>query len=652
MFPKRMGMNQNIFPKDSFIKLISFFFVLFLLTNQVQAQIAPPPYSLVSATQYAGGYSYAPLAPQCFENGGTYQNCYTPIATYWTPDNNTWFQDINSASILALTSQPWFTQSSSNIPECFDNSFSCQYVLEQTTPNIGYNGLLIGTNLSDNTSQITIGNTGILETGGTLALGALCNTGDTVVADIDTNNNNILMCAPPQQQLPQLPSQNSDASSDLFDMDGCAESCDPVNFATQAVTDYVVDYQNKSPYPIVWSRRYYEDSTAGHWVFNYDRSVHIRLLTSTTATMTLFRENGEKVYLTGTRANAGSNWTWTLPQVNGASAFIAQVSTDQNLDVITIINNKDETESYNQSGQLTQLQDLNGNTLTFTYSSLGQLIKILDSTGRYLTLSYSNSLQTSSENPASSSSSESSTTVSYYSSMNNVIQDLYPLSVTDGNSTISYGYNVIQLVSGIQNLVGYTSSSLVELTSVTHEDGSIFTYQWNNNVGFWGQSTDELNQVYQNFIQYSTQNGQNPATSSNYLGSSQEQFNYSTLGNTFTVTEPNNFNITGTFNANNQITSMSSPCYLCAVPNDASIVYDNYGNPITLTDFNGNVETRTYDTNRSLVLTDTKASGTPLAQTITYQWDTRFRKPDVITRPVQTPTNPYRGRHINNHLYA
>lgn len=53
--------------------------------------------------------------------------------------------------------------------------------------------------------------------------------------------------------------------------EGCTTSCNPVNLSTGAKRDYVVDYENLSPYPIVWARSY--SSRRAAWTFNYTQRI-------------------------------------------------------------------------------------------------------------------------------------------------------------------------------------------------------------------------------------------------------------------------------------------------------------------------------------------------------------------------------------------
>ena len=52
----------------------------------------------------------------------------------------------------------------------------------------------------------------------------------------------------------------------------------------------------------------------------------------------------------------------------------------------------DETETYNVSGQLTQVTSRTGLTHTLNYDAQGRLISVADAFGRQLTFSYSNAL--------------------------------------------------------------------------------------------------------------------------------------------------------------------------------------------------------------------------------------------------------------------
>ena len=59
------------------------------------------------------------------------------------------------------------------------------------------------------------------------------------------------------------------------------------------------------------------------------------------------------------------------------------------------------------------------------------------------------------------------------------------------------------------------------------------------------------------------------------------------------------------------------------------------------TDFSGNVTTYAYDTINNLETSRTEAYGTTQARTITTQWDSNWREPDLITEPNRTTAFTY-----------
>jgi RHS repeat-associated protein len=554
----------------------------------------------------------------CVGRGGTYPSCYPPLATYWTDDNYSYvFATQQDAGLF------WYNNTLSNpgnYYDCYTNSTeTCTYQIlapaNNSQPDIAYTLQYYSTS---NGTTTAVGSDGLKAT-------AICNPGDFEILDSNSQQQNIWSCSPPySSNTPPSYSSQATSASDLFPKQGCGKSCDPVDLATLLLTDYKVDYQNDSPFPIVWSRRYVSTANYGKWIFNYSRIALAIENNSTSASMMISREDGQQIELIGTRTSSTSDWIWT-PTANPsgttvATPMVATVTSAQDLSWVKIQNLSDQTEMYDNTGKLISITDLDGNALTFTYTA-NQLTQITDSTGRYLNITYNNQTVSANTGTVNNSGNTVYQNVYYYAGANNLMNNINPASVTDGVSTISYSYST-QYNS---NYALYTT-----LNSVTHEDNTVTTYQYNAS-GFWTGTLDENNNTYQTYNYSSSTPSQVSSTS---LGSGVDTYSFSSSS----ITYPNGTSTSIVINTNNQITYLSRPCYTCDVMNDNSVTYDAYGNAITIQDFNRNIQSNTFDTTRSLPLTVTNAYNTSLAQTTTYQWDTRFRKPDQIVEPVQTPT--------------
>jgi RHS repeat-associated protein len=455
--------------------------------------------------------------------------------------------------------------------------------------------------------------------GGLIYEQATCPKGEMLIANTATWDYPNLMCQD-NTVVNGNSSANAIESSNLQAKVGQGNSPDPIDLVTQNVKGYEVDYKNQSPLPIVWSRTYV--GTKNEWVFNYQRSVTLTIISSTSAVLTLNRQDGQTIEMTGTLTN--SAWVWTPPvnTATTASIFLGTVTTDSALTTAYVVNMDDQTETYNLStGTLTKIQDLKGNYLNFSYNNDNFLTQITDNTGRYLTISGNTTGQQTGQvfsgqydanhNPIYNS-------YVYYSTTNEQLASQLPSSITDGTSTISYTYGFL----------GTSTAPIITLSTVTQADGTVLTYNYNSN-GQWTGTVDQSGNSYQTY-NYRTSGTVTSMWQGNQVGEWQFTNNV--------ITYPNGTTSTVIGNSNGQVTSSSRPCLGCSIPYAKTIVYDAYGDPITLTDFAGNVESITYNTSRSLPLTVTDAYGTSLAQTTKYQWDSRFRQPDQIVTPVQTPT--------------
>ncbi|TAN25328.1 MAG: hypothetical protein EPN31_15580 [Castellaniella sp.] len=430
-------------------------------------------FSMIMPNQaMAGTNPYA----KCVQNGGDSQDCIRPIANFFVTTSAPFSQPtaifLNEDDSIAYrikadnycsgpcywTSDPQLTYISP-VGYSPDTNYKYRVVSIHTYVDGSVTGILYS-------SQY-----------------AFCTSGYEYFLDATSSTEAVAMCRPAYGTKHHgSTSDEANPSSDLIDKEGCAKSCDPVDLATGELTDYKVDYQNKSPYPIVWSRYY--NSFSKRWSFNYERSVHIEAVDDTHATLSLNREDSQTLPFVGTRAAAGVDWTWT-PAAPSSSAswmnnpIVATISSSQDLTSVSIRNKHNEIETYEgNSGHLTKMEDLNGNHLLFTYNADNRLSKIEDSAGRHIDLSYDSSAisTTFPIGEVDSNGDPIIRTVSHYPSLFDMSIDNHPIIVSDGTTNVGYVYGI----------TGGTNYPQVQLLEVINPDNTSVQYQYGpeeNNSG-------------------------------------------------------------------------------------------------------------------------------------------------------------------------
>lgn len=408
---------------------------------------------------------------------------------------------------------------------------------------------------------------------------------------------------------------------DTGNPEGCPDGCNPVALSDLHKKDHVVDYQNASPYPIVWSRNW--NGRVNQWFFNYDRRLMASLLASdpSQANVTLRRQDGQTLAFHGTLS--GGTWTWTpnLGSVNKNAMALITLQSNASLTSFTVLNHHDETETYNALGQLTAVQDIRALPLTFTYDPLGRLTLITDASARTLAVTYP-------DNDASTGTSITVTdkdgnvvpyTFHSYVGPGAAQANLFPEIVSNG--TLAVGYVVVPNPAG-----GYEPPAV--LSEVILPDSTVLTYNYDTSGNYLGL-TDE------NGDRYSTYTYAGSKLSKTVHGVGQETIQYSSTKVTF----PNSqFTTYGKDSASLKNTSMSQRCAWCTGDMAKTTSYDAAANPTSITDFDNHTQTRVYDQARGVPTSITDASGTAQARTTTITWDPRFLKPTVIVTPAQTPS--------------
>jgi RHS repeat-associated protein len=335
-----------------------------------------------------------------------------------------------------------------------------------------------------------------------------------------------------------------------------------------------------------------------NWRHSFDRSLSYTTEGGTSAT--LYRDNGSIVIF---RLKDGA---WTVdPDVQDKL-----VSTASGWTYFEAATRQHET--YDMSGYLTSIVDVNGLVTSMTYSTADTptsvapyanlLLTVTDAHGRTLSFTYVPGLYAWSSR-------------------------LSTVTLPDGG-VISYSY------------ADDSATQVSNLGQVTYPDGSKKTYQYTMNQGDipWPNAltgvVDEKGVLYTE-ISY---DNQGRATGSHLAGGADAtSIVYNTDGTT-SVTYPLGVTTTLNFavmNYDTRTTGVSSPCgAACQQPN-AAATYDSTGHTTSTTDFNGNVRGTTFDAN-GLLTEEIAASGTSAQRTTDTTWDTSLRQP--LTRTAKDNT--------------
>ncbi len=336
--------------------------------------------------------------------------------------------------------------------------------------------------------------------------------------------------------------------------------------------------------PLNLDRTYNSDSASTNgpfgygWSFSYGMSLAV---SGSTATIT--QENGSQVTFT----ESGSVWSPAAPR------YIATLT--HNLDgTWTFVRQAKETYTFNSSGQLTAIDDLNGNTTSLSYSG-GNLSTVTDPASRTLSFTWSGGHIT---------------------------------EVTDANvspsRTVDYGYD--------------GSGNLTDVTDVAGGD-TTFTYDGSHRITVMKDPVCEATLGC-------------PGVQNHYDGSGRvdwqkDQLNRETTfaysgdpatdaGGTTTITDPAGHETLDTYSYGVRVaetrgygTAAATTTYVVYDPdtlapvvsidgngNESSATYDSSGNPLTTNDALGRTTTYTYNSfNEPLTVED------PLGVTTTYTYD-------------------------------
>jgi RHS repeat-associated protein len=325
-----------------------------------------------------------------------------------------------------------------------------------------------------------------------------------------------------------------------------------------------------------------------YWHFSYDRRL-TAVSGNAQLTAVVQREDGSIEQFDGSGneiLNRGDGAADRLAG-NGSSGWTL---THGNLDL----------ETYNSGGNLTSVTTRAGVVTTISYGANGKINQITDSFGHLLSLAYNGSGQ------------------------------LTTLTLPDGSSTVSYGYD-----------------SFGRLVSTTYADQTAVSYQYEDTYNPWLLTgiTDENNQRYVTY-RYTPQGIMAHQERAGGVGA----YDF-TVGSPYSptlviayLTDPLGQNREYVLdNANGVFKLRNSTPYCAGCPNQGNAAYDANGNIASRSDLNGRVTTYVYDLTRNLETSRTEAAGTAVARTITTSWHSTLRLPLTVTAPNRTTSYTYDG---------
>jgi RHS repeat-associated protein len=387
---------------------------------------------------------------------------------------------------------------------------------------------------------------------------------------------------------------------------------DPVNCASGDFTETATDESVPGRGPELDLTRTYnslEASTEGIFGYGWTSSYEMNLVTNEDSSVTITAADGSQV------TAEPDDDTYVMPSWSDSTLVHNEDET------WTYVRDNTETCTFNSSGELTAVTDLNGYSETLSYTS-GKLTTVTDASGRTLTFSYGdNGLVSEITDPASQ-----HTTYGYDDS-----DDL--TSVTDRMDRVtSYTYgdddHLLLTVKRPNAQSGGPDAGDV-LTNTYNDSDQVltqtdpaglettFSYSGDNFSDDGGTTT--ITDPHGNVEVESYVDGELRSETNGYGTSAAEAWVYSydgaTLGET-SATDPNGNTTISTYDSDgNLLTSIDS------FGNTTTYTYNSLDEPLTVTDPMG-VETEyTYDDSGNVLTKEVIGAGGSPTRTTTYSYD-------------------------------
>jgi RHS repeat-associated protein len=481
----------------------------------------------------------------------------------------------------------------------------------------------------------------------------------------------------------------SDNDTNSVDSQAGQYSSDPINETTGNVYEVIHDYGGYGPCPLVFNRYYNSlGSIAGplgsNWSHTYSASV------SQTSSTTIQVNRKSQRSLTFTLV--GSTWTpdadvndHLVQQMNSSGATTGWVLTTGSDSVetynasgvlISIATRSGLTQSlsYNGQGQLSTVTDLFGRTLTFTYDGSGRISAMADPAGRVNTYVYgANNNLTSVTWPDGTSQQYLYQNPAFPNALTGIVDELgtqyatftynssgLALSSTlaGGVESYSFAYNLAGNSTASTDALGRTNTyNYAPLFGISHTASvteplpggstaqNAWTYDANGNIAsysdFNGNKIAYSYDLTRNLqLQMTRPDGRVTNTTWNptyrlpasiVTGPLSDQRTYDAHGNLLQrvlsdTSIPYNQTWTYTYNSNGQPLTVTDPN-----GNLTTYAYDAMGNVVLVTDATDHVTKMTYDAEgKRLTSTD------PNGLVTTYSYDTRGRLVQTVAGSLTT----------------
>jgi RHS repeat-associated protein len=371
----------------------------------------------------------------------------------------------------------------------------------------------------------------------------------------------------------------------------CANTCigDPINLVTGEFWLEQTDLEIGSSTPIPFTRYYNisKNSTKGSmgygWNNQYDfalKPVGATSLFSAT-TISVAQENGSASTFI---KNSSGIWTSGIK----TQASLAQTSTG-----FSFVRGKNLTFNFNQSGQLTEIIDSNGNKTTVTYAS-GKISKVTNSKGQSLTFTWNTS------NLITSIKTSGGRIVKYAYSTGG---DLKTVTYAD-SKTRKYNYVSHAITSMIDQNGGVTTNEYDDqkrvITQTDANNGTLNieykkgqTIATHQNGAAEHHYFNDLGQVYRiekergdgsSYNEYYDFDGANNLISTTYQDGGTIQKTYDVNGNVTQLKDRAGNITTSTYDSTNHMLSETNPDN-----KTQTYTYDAKGNLVEQKDFTGNI---------------------------------------------------------------
>jgi RHS repeat-associated protein len=341
------------------------------------------------------------------------------------------------------------------------------------------------------------------------------------------------------------------------------------------------------------------------WTYNYGMSLSC---SGTTATVT--QENGATAQFTTSGSCSSGTWSPSAPR------FIATLSYASS--TWTFKRQNRDTYTFNSSGQLTSITDLNGYVTTLSYTS-GTLTTITDPAGRTLTLGWTGSHITSLTD--ANITPNRTVTYSYTSDQLTDVTD-----VEGGDTSFAYdGSHRITTVKdpvcealggscpGVQN--HYDGSGRVDWQKDQLNRETTFAYSGTPGDATGGTTTitDPVGNVTVDAYEYGVRTSTTRGSGTTSAGTTFFQYDPDTLALTAVVDANGNLT-TYTVDSSGNILTKTDPD-----GNVTTTTYNSFNEPLTVEDGKTVTTTMTYDGDGNLATTSTPASGSSCTcQVVTY----------------------------------